>query len=407
MKGTEFGKAIGIDRPANVKDKIKKWQLEVGTEPEGAPAIDPSEAQPPPSPKLPSTPKAKPVEEKLTSKPAHTPSKSVEATPEQPKSAKKQAPVHNKLDDDVHIATAPKKRVVSDSHWRNKTSPPKNSAKKTSPKQLPTAWVRPAVRKAVEKAAEKAAEEEENVKPKPKVSSPPLAPNPLLIFTPKLTPQAQRARAQRQRRLSRPTSSGNDERPTSSGSGGGQGTKSGDEGTTSIASPPAEKDQTELIRVRRRPRARTSPRGSLSAEDAAPVKLHTHRRSETALSEDPANLITVEYEPSESEAQVRDAIRERRRKSRRKVFSDVSGESSPDVRSPDERRRHRRRSHHQEEKEPLPKPAEPTTPVTPQKLGSRLEMWLQTTPDPFDDADSRRRRKSKESVSTLELSTLR
>ncbi|KAF1980238.1 hypothetical protein BU23DRAFT_625373 [Bimuria novae-zelandiae CBS 107.79] len=400
MKGAEFGKAIGIDRPANVKEKIKKWQLDVNAEPESAPAPDPSEAKPPASPKPPSTPKTKPVEVKSATKPAHTPSKSIEGTPERPKSAKKPPPVHNKLDDEVHIATAPKKRVVSDSHWRNKTSPPKSPTKKTSPKQLPTAWVRPAARK----AAEKAAEEEEPPKPKPKGSSAPLAPNPLLIFTPKITPQAQRARAQRQRRLSRPRSAGNDERPTSSGSAGGQNAKSGDEGATSIASPPAERDKTELVRVRRRPRATTSPRGSLSAEDATPVKLYSHRRSETALSEDPANLITVEYEPSESEAQVRDAIRERRRKSRRKVFSDASGESSPEVRASDERRKPHRRSHHKEEKDPPPRMSEPRTPATPpQKLGSRLETWLQTTPDPFDNADSRRRRRSKESVSTLEL----
>lgn len=407
MKGADFGKAIGIDRPANVKDKIRKWQVDLNAEAESAPEpiVDVSEAKPPASPKPPSTPKAKPLEEKPSPRPAHTPSKSIEATPDRPKSAKKpQPPVHNKLDDEVQIATAPKKRVVSDSHWRNKTSPPKNPNKKPSPKQLPTAWVRPAARKAAEiKAAEKV-EEEEKPKPKPKVSSPQLSPNPLLIFTPKLTPQAQRARAERQRRLSRPTSSGNDERPTSSGSGSGKNAKSGDEGVTSIASPGAEKEKTELIRVRRRPRARTSPRGSMSAEDVAPVKLHAHRRSETALSEDAANLITVEYEPSESEAQVRDAIRERRRKSRRKVFSDASGGSSPDVRASDEKQRAHRKSYHKEEQDPPPKPSEPVAPATPpQKLGNRLEMWLQSTPDPFDDADSRRRRKSKDSVSTLEL----
>lgn len=413
MKGADFGKAIGIDRPANVKDKIKKWQIDLNAEPE-APAEaapeSPAAAKPPPSPKPPSTPKAKAVEDKPSPKPAYTPAKSIEATPDRPKSAKKPLPAHNPLDDELQIATAPKKRVVSDSHWRNKTSPPKNPTKKTSPKQLPTAWVRPAVRKAVEKAAEEQEKEKEKEKAKeaskPKATSPVLTPNPLLIFTPKMTPQAQKARAQRQRRLSRPASAGNDERPVSSGSGSGKNAKSGDEGVTSITSPPTEKEDTELVRVRRRPRARTSPRESQSAERARPLRTHAYHRSETALSEDPANLITVEYEPSESEAQVRDAIRERRRKSRRKVFSDVSGDSEPEVKATDDkdRRKPRLRSQFKEERDPPFRHSEPTTPATPpQKLGSRLEMWLQATPDPVDGADTRRRRKSKDSVSTLEL----
>ncbi|OAG01566.1 uncharacterized protein CC84DRAFT_201378 [Paraphaeosphaeria sporulosa] len=408
MKGADFGKAIGIDRPANVKDKIKKWQTELNAEPESAldaasPAAQP---KPPPSPRPPSTPKAKPLDEKPSPKPAITAAKPAEATPERPKSAKKPPPVHNPLDEEVLIATAPKKRVVSDSHWRNKNSPPKNPTSKPSPKQLPTAWVRPAARKALEKAEEEAKDKDKDKdeKQKAKPKSPPLAPNPLLIFTPRITPQAQRARAQRQRRLSRPNSAGNDERPTSSGSGSGKHPKSGDEGAVSQASPSPEKDKTEMIRVRRRPRARTSPRGSLSASEVTPVKIRTFHKSETALSEDPANLITVEYEPSESEAAVRDAIRERRRKSRRGRLSDVSGESSPDVRAAEEKRKPRRKSYHNDAQETPPRPADPVVPATPpQKLGSRLEMWLQTTPDPFDDKDSQRRRKSKESISTLEL----
>lgn len=408
MKGADFGKAIGIDRPANIKDKIRKWQVELDAEPESAPeaAPDAADPKPPPSPKPPSTPKAKPAGETQTPKPAQAPTRSVEATPEGPKSAKKQPPVHNELDDDIQVATAPKKRVVSDSHWRNKTSPPKNPSKKPSPKPLPTAWVRPAVRKAVEKAAaEKAEEEKEKSKPKPKCSSPPLTPNPLLIFSPKITPQAQRARAQRQRRLSRPASAGNDARPTSSGSGSGKNAKSGDEATTSQASPSPEKEKTEMIRVRRRPRARTSPRGSLSTGDVTPTKIRSFHRSDTALSEDPANVVTVEYEPSESEAAVRDAIRERRRKSKRKTHSDISAESSPDVRATDDRHKPpHQRSYQKDNRDNMPRPAEPITPATPpQKLGSRLEMWLQTTPDPFDDKDPRHRRKSKDSISTLEL----
>lgn len=421
MKGADFGKAIGIDRPANVKDKIKKWQLELNAEPEAADAASPVESKPPPSPtppKPPTTPKAKPAQEKPTPKATHTPAKSVdvEATPERPKSAKKQPPVHNKLDDDVAIATAPKKRVVSDSHWRNKNSPPKPSPKATSPKQLPTGWVRPAARKAAEKAAaEKAAEKidkpEKPEKPEPK-TSPPLQPNPLaLLFNPNSAGQRIRAQ-QRQRRLSRPASTGNAERPTTSGSGSGENAKDVEEESQTQTPQAKEKGKVEIVRVRRRPRARTSPRGSLSAEDVTLTKPSHMRSSDTTLSEAPANVVTVEYDQSEVSRPSYDEMRERRRKSRRKPYSDVSGGTSPE-RTAMDKRKSERKSLSKEAQDTATRPSAksapttPKTPVTPstspQKLGSRLEMWLQATPDPFADTDSPRRRKSKDSVSTLEL----
>lgn len=402
MKGADFGKAIGIDKPANVKDKIRKWQLEVdadagpGPGPQSAAsATTESDVKPAPSPKLPSTPKAGPIDVKASPKPTHTPTKSVEEAPERPKSAKKQ-PIHNKLDDEVQVATAPKKRVVSDSHWRNNKSPPKDGSatKRPSPKPLPTAWVRPAARRAVDTP-----KVEDTAEPKP--ATPP-QPKQRIIFTSKST--GQRTRSQRQRRPSRPTSSGNGERPTSSGSGSAKETKSADEGVTAPASPSPPAEKKEVVRVRRR-RARTSPRGSLSAEDLPPAKPRSIHKSETSLSEDPANLITVEYEPSQVDQRNHDEMRERRRRRRRKVPSgDVSQEDSPKEPASSGRRRPHRRSYQEGEEVTSPRAPEPAAPATPpQAFGSRLEAWLQTTPDPFVDADARRRRKSKDSVSTLEL----
>ena len=141
MKGADFGKAIGIDRPANVKDKIRKWQAELDAGAGAEDAVTPApggDGKPvPSSPRLLATPKATLLDDKPSLKPAQTPTTPVDASPERPRSAKK-PPAHNQLDDEVHTATAPKKRVVSDSHWRNK-SPPKDAAARASPKPLPTA----------------------------------------------------------------------------------------------------------------------------------------------------------------------------------------------------------------------------------------------------------------------------
>lgn len=150
-KPADFGKAIGINKPANVRDKIRKWQSELEGDPSASETAVPStsdDAAPAaPSPKPPSTSKAQPVEAVSSPKPTHTPNKSIENLPERPKSAKKPPPAqHNKLDEEVQIATAPKKRVISDSHWRNKKSPPKDGANRSSPKPLPNAWVRPSAR---------------------------------------------------------------------------------------------------------------------------------------------------------------------------------------------------------------------------------------------------------------------
>lgn len=391
MKPQDFGKAIGIDKPANVRDKIKKWQLDLeagvvdaeNAENTAAPALAPAPAPAPvlaptpvlapasaPSPKPQPTPKAKPLEKAIL-KPAGTPTKSVEVLPERPKSAKK--PAHNTLEEEVLNATAPKKRVVSDSHWRNRKSPPKDGTGRPSPKPLPTAWVRPAARKQAPPAEPKEPKE-------PKVSTPNKPePKPLVVLAAKEKAANARTRNRRRRRASRPNSAANsqgeEKRPGSSGS----------------SSPKTEKgaEDFEIVRVRRRRPSGPSPRSSLSAEDAALTK-----------KSDIANQIVVEYESTVHDEEIRPRRRRSRRKDRR-----VSPEESPKDPAPAGRRHSRQKSHQLDVEEAgSPRPPEPSAPDTPPtKAGNRLEAWLQTTPDPFVDADPRKRRPSKESISTLEL----
>jgi hypothetical protein len=396
MKGGQFAKAIGIDKPANVRDKIKRWQDDLGPEASSAEdAVAPTRDDDAveitaPSPKLPPTPKAAAPKEKPIVKPTTTtPNKATEALPERPKTKSK--PVHNVLDEEVLVATAPKKRVISDSHWRNKTSPPKNGGTRSSPKPLPTAWVRPAVRKT------------EPVEPKPSTPDKPDQ-KPITLFTSKSTGQKQWDA--RNRRKSRPNSSGNEERPTSSGSGSGNAGKSGNEALASSSSPTDATEKHDLVRMRRRRRSGTSPRGSLSAEEATPTQKNPARKSRTSDDQNLSNQITVEYEESRVTSPRDDDIRERRKRSRRVDY---------DYRSPDESAREavstgRRRSHPKsiqrdvEEERPSKSPEGPAAPKTPpQVFGNRLQAWLSTTPDPFVDRDGRKRRTSKETVSTLDL----
>ncbi|KAF2469796.1 uncharacterized protein BDR25DRAFT_39659 [Lindgomyces ingoldianus] len=393
MKPADFGKAIGIDKPANVKDKIRKWQIDLEGDDAAPENLVPSalaDTNPAPLPKLQPTPKGTPLDEKPSLRPAHTPSKSTDELPERPKSAKK--PVHNKLDDDLRIASAPKKRVVSDSHWRTKKSPPKDGATRPSPKQLPTAWVRPAVRRTETSEA--------------KVSTPSRPePKPLLLFTTR--PTGPRPRSAKRRRPSRPSSSGNEERPSSSGSGSSKGARSGDDGLASPTSPTsANKVENVPRRRRRRRRGATSPRVSLSTEDGDPVKRKSMRKSDALSADDASGEIPDERKSPHFQPSFNEDGREKRRSHHRREHTLTSPEDLPrDALSSGRRRSHRRSHPYDSEFEITTLSHKPTIPETPPKpLGSRLEAWLNTTPDPFVDADSRTRRPSKESISTLELS---
>lgn len=415
MNGPDFAKAIGINKPANVKDKIKRWQQDV--EPEtaaGAEKAGPSASEPPksapatpsaPSPK-PTTPKTKPIDDKPNWKPAHTPKKSVDVSPERSTSPKKTPIVaHNKLDEEVLVATAPKKRVISDSHWRNKLSPPKDSAR-PAPKTIPNAWVRPS--RIVKKDRQDSNEEIKPPSPerleKPEAKSPaPLAPplTALVSYVGKST--GQKKAPQQQRRPSKPSSSENEQRPKSNGSGSAEEIKSEED----LATPPQPpKDPVEVVRVRRRPRARTSPRGSLSAEDVSTPRQRPARRSDTSLVENADKMVTVEYEESRIShvTSPRDhEIRERRRRRRPKSQGDATGDGA---RRPSPGRRRRRKSSPRTSPpniaSPPPEPAAPATPVN-KSHETRLDAWLAGTPDPFVEKESRRKRRSRESISTLEL----
>lgn len=425
MNGADFGKAIGISKPANVRDKIKKWQqavepdvpevaaetkpaAEPAVEPVAEPAVEPAAepapepaATPVPKPKPPTTPKTRAIDDKPNWKPAHTSRKSVDVSPERPISAKKTPVAHNPLDDDLLTATAPKKRVISDSHWRQKQSPPKE-ANRPAPKTIPNAWVRPS--KIVKKPAGIVPEE---IKPPPP-STPPLKPLlPLVNYVGMST--GQKKPPQRQRRPSKPASvEGDLRRPVSSGSGSKDEVKSEDNAVALTSTQP-EKEPTEIVKVRRRRRARTSPRGSLSAEETNPYTHRPARKSETSLSEDPENVVTVHYEESHITSPRDDELRERRRRRRPRSQGDRTAEQSPRNApnpSPNPARRRSRRSFPRSDNEDVAvPPLEPVAVETPptKVFGNRLEAWLSGTPDPFVEAESRRRCKSKESISTLEL----
>ncbi|KAF2749404.1 hypothetical protein M011DRAFT_398968 [Sporormia fimetaria CBS 119925] len=386
MKPANFGKAIGIDKPANVRDKIRKWQADLEADHSGAENAVPTTA----SPKLQPTPKAAPLEEKSGPRPVSTPKKPSQALPHTtPKSAKK--PTHNQLDEDLLSATAPKKRVVSDSHWRTQKSPTKDgkdkdgkeAALRKSPKPVPTAWVRPAARKAGN--------------PETKVSTPhKLELKPPIEFGPKSTEQRPKPRNPRRRRPSQPTSGDNEKRPVTSGSG----SSSADNGGHGVpTSPKSPGDKYDLIRVRRRRRSGNSRRSSLSADNATSQDGTGPANLRTTEDQGGVNQITVEYEESRVEP-VKNDFKRTRRRSARRSRDHISPEGSPRQPLPSGRRR----SPHKPSKSdteaggtPLVRDSpDPQTPPNP--LGNRLEAWLQTTPDPFADADSSKRRKSRDPV---------
>jgi hypothetical protein len=407
MDGKDFAKAIGINKPANVRDKIKRWQQDVEpdaatTEKAGASSPE-TKPKPASSPKPPTTPKAKPLDDKPNWMPNHTRGKSEGFSPERPNSAKKTPVPHNELDEDLLTATAPKKRVISDSHWRAKQSPPKEG--RPQPKTIPNAWVRPS--KIIPKKP--ASPELKPIVPVKPQSNPLL---PLVSYVGKST--GQKKPPPKQRRPSKPSSTEDEPRPTSSGAGSGA--AKSEETPDAPTSPQPEKEKTEMVRVRRsRRRARTSPRGSMSAEDLVPYTHRPGRKSETSLSEDPQNLVTVEYEESDItglsalESRITsprdDELRQRRRRRRPRSQGDRTADELPKtVQKP--ARRKSRRSYPRTEEEaaaPLIIPAAPETPLS-KPSGSRLEAWLSSTPDPFAESKSRRRRKSRDSASSPDLS---
>jgi hypothetical protein len=434
MNGNDFAKAIGINKPANVRDKIKRWQQDggndaavAGAEESAAPSaeVEPKASKPKSQP---TTPKMTPMADKPNWKPTHMPNKSTDRVPERPDSDKKGTPAHNELDDDVQNAVAPKKRVVSDSHWRAKQSPPKEAAR-PAPKTIPNAWVRPSrivkKDKPIVPAEVTPATPAPPTPPTPKTPQQAPLPQTLANYISKST--GQKKPSQRQRRPSKPSSSkssGNEERPVSSGSGSAK-DLAGVEVIVEPESPKRErkKDKSEIVKVRRR-NTKTSPRGSLSAEDAEPVKHRPGRKSEPGLGlEDIANLITVEYEESSvapapksrATSPRADELRERRRRRRQsRPVSDDEG-----FRQSTRQHRRTRTDTIDLEKEEVLRTLRAVQPraLSPQnkEFATRLEAWLDRTQQMKDEEEKserrppRRRRRSKESaqesVSTLDLSS--
>jgi hypothetical protein len=369
-----------------------------------------------------------PMADKPNWKPTHMPNKSTDRIPERPDSDKKGTPAHNELDDDVQNAVAPKKRVVSDSHWRAKQSPPKEAAR-PAPKTIPNAWVRPSrivkKDKPIVPAEVTPATPAPPTPPTPKTPQQAPLPQTLANYISKST--GQKKPSQRQRRPSKPSSSkssGNEERPVSSGSGSAK-DLAGVEVIVEPESPKRErkKDKSEIVKVRRR-NTKTSPRGSLSAEDAEPVKHRPGRKSEPGLGlEDIANLITVEYEESSvapapksrATSPRADELRERRRRRRQsRPVSDDEG-----FRQSTRQHRRTRTDTIDLEKEEVLRTLRAVQPraLSPQnkEFATRLEAWLDRTQQMKDEEEKserrppRRRRRSKESaqesVSTLDLSS--
>ncbi|KAF2124631.1 hypothetical protein P153DRAFT_434893 [Dothidotthia symphoricarpi CBS 119687] len=377
MDGKDFAKAIGINKPANVRDKIKRWQHTVepdeggvdkaGTDKTGADKAGADKAvasalntlaRPASSPKLQSTtPKAKLFDDKPNWKPAHKAAKSVDASPERPKTAKQASLIANPLDDDVLTATAPKKRVISDSHWRAKPAAPKDTGRPL-PKTIPNAWVRPSKIVKLDKP-----ENEEPPKEQPK-APPPVALKPLVTYIGRSTGQTKPP--PKPRIPPKPPSLTKQERPSSSGSSNAKDGKS-ENSALAPPSPQPEKEKTEMVKMRRsRRRPQTSHLASKSADDVSMFK-HQARRSDTSLSDDAQNIITVEYDESHvtsppasqitspregritspRDSQITsprdDELRERRRRRRPKSMGDrTADEALRD--SPSNARRRRRRS---------------------------------------------------------------
>jgi hypothetical protein len=138
------GPAQGLYDNKVVQSKIMKWQAQSHGE---IPTADPntdlsSEDAPSPEPPAGQRPRGRTA--------PSTPLKETEDIKVilRPKSAGK-AP-DNTIEEDTRAATAPKKRVISDGHWRKNRSPPKDNKKPQEKKTVvvkQAGWVRPAQRR--------------------------------------------------------------------------------------------------------------------------------------------------------------------------------------------------------------------------------------------------------------------
>ncbi|KAF2430970.1 hypothetical protein EJ08DRAFT_733731 [Tothia fuscella] len=151
-----------LHQNASVRDKVRKWQTTgagVVTPDDPLAAVDSDmeeKAASRASVKSKSSDNVKlqiiePPKIEIADPPASSPTKSAtseKAVPVPVPHIVERKPMHNKLDAEVREASAPKKRVVSDAHWRVKRAPPKDPAPKPArpdkkkEKDVQLAWVR-------------------------------------------------------------------------------------------------------------------------------------------------------------------------------------------------------------------------------------------------------------------------
>lgn len=465
-----LGKGPGPIDNAKIKAKIEKWQAAgggaitvvdppstPGSEKEGAAAKDADKSEEAKEAAEPDAAAeagdgeavaAVAAKEKDAAKPA--PAKSPSPTKkQQPK------PKANDLDQELQAAVTPKKRVVSDGHWRKSRSPPKDK---------PTGWVRPAVKKVqVPKPPE---EKEEPKKSPPKI---PILPKPVYA------PDGKRVAAVRRRRKSTVSKSSEEDELSDLEPAPLRKSRREDRFLPKEKSdePPKVLEPAPLRKSRREDRLLPKEKPDEPLEPARPrredrfmpkekpyeppssgnrvrdaIKKH-EALARGEILDDPlpkrrsvrkakSNYGESERKPDESAsespargARSEDELRRRRKMRRRTIGSkeEVSSLPPEEDRPAAERRRSRRKTHRTLSPEPgdtpaatqsapvTPQPATPTTgdnaeAPTEKVFGSRVEAWLSCTPDPFvegkdgKDKDKERRRSSRRSSSSTEGSTL-
>lgn len=309
----------------------------------------------------------------------------------------------NELDQEMQAAVTPKKRVISDSHWRKNRSPPKENR--------PTGWVRPAVKKIqVPKPEEK---KEEPKKSPPKI---PILPRPVYA------PDGTRVAAVRRRRKSTASSKSSDEdeppvQPPEPRAGG----RVDNFVPRALSYEPPSSGNRVRDAIRKH---EALARGEVFED--VPPKRRSIRKTKSVYGDEERKRDRSPGAASAPGGRSEDELRRRRRMRRRPTESRDDVSSMPlDGDQTAERRRSRRKSHRALSPGPADKPtATQSAPVTPQPstptlpgsaetpgekiFGSRVEAWLSATPDPFveGEKDKERRRTSRRSSSSTEGSTV-
>lgn len=449
-----LGSSNGAQNSASVQDKIRTWQTHGGgvvTSDDGIVVTEEPAADRPPTgeAQLPGNQGEELVVEVMyeDSTVVSKPDDARDSAPEQKCAPSPRKIKHNELDEDVRAASAPKKRVVSDEHWKKARSPQANTTPKTG---KPTGWVRPAV-KPVSRSPPKATVKAET-SPKKK-----LEPNPQILAYLAGVPRrksipdggeeilpARRgsdsgttekseegpqipldsSHKRRRRRRKSGHSNGRDEYSRAQEYSDDEiAARHAEDFPQSTPSPASSRKEGSGRRRKRRSRDK-SPRSDLSAEDYSPIE---RRRSRRAYYSDDEGLAGNRRESERSPIERRRSRkayhsgdegqphkwrdRERRtslerlerdripkeRRSRRHVDDLLEGPApiASKTRSVEEVRTRRRLSKPPPaELEHVPVSVEPPQATPPKVFGSRVEAWLGSTPDPFVERQRSTRRRS-------------